>query len=848
MAVPLPDHFGPFDVTARIGRGGMGTVFRATHWKTGQAVAVKVLAEPLADDSNFKKRFDQEIDALRQLRHPNIVRLLGYGQEEEKYYYAMELAGGHSLEEEIASGRRFTWQETLAMAIQIASALHCAHAHGIIHRDLKPANLLLASDGTIKLTDFGIASLFGAMPLTTAGNVIGTLNYMAPEQALSEPISTSTDLFSFGAVLIALLTGKPPFSATTLPQIIHQHATMHALHPSQRGVDIPQEFDDLIGKMLEKNPTRRPKNAYFISRILEAVRNEMGNEALISKDISGNQTGSGQSVVVPLSTEVLQKKLREKKAKAKEIPLKPKDEDATPQTSPVSSDANMKTDPFFSGDSLIYAAEESYVHVSETDSPGSDSFRLNASEKSELKSDSLMASPKEQLLESENNLISSLSLSGKAASVGEGMKNSNRHSENESEVIWFESFDEENLPENLLKEEEEYADSANALKTNAESPAPTAGTRNIQSNRASRLPETGHSTVDFPSVLPRENPRSYFREEKGLAIPVERKKWRDSQFASALIVFLCFAVSIFAVVKMIHFWGLPPEADILYAEILAASKEEKNFIGDRLSRNVEMFLTFYSTDPRAPQIRELQSEIDLKRLEKKLLVNTRIPHFQSLSPIERDYFAVMQQLQAKPEETLHRLEDFVTYYLAVQDMQEKNSEMSQKDLVKQFQYLEIAKRQIHQIRRVLYAETAERRKTLRQIVERIQVYLESDDPDIVEKGKRLRRAALDLYETLEPDILNEILQEIPHEPSEKEENHEKQSENPTESPKKNVLSETTRLKRKKNQRNSEKELKPNQSSNKISAKTLDDLWGETRAETFDEKETDISFEERGKVE
>ncbi|MDO4426087.1 MAG: hypothetical protein Q4D17_10030, partial [Planctomycetia bacterium] len=106
----------------------------------------------------------------------------------------------------------------------------------------------------------------------------------------------------------------------------------------------------------------------------------------------------------------------------------------------------------------------------------------------------------------------------------------------------------------------------------------------------------------------------------------------------------------------------------------------------------------------------------------------------------------------------------------------------------------------------------------------------------------------DLYETLEPDILNEILQEIPHEPSEKEENHEKQSENPTESPKKNVLSETTRLKRKKNQRNSEKELKPNQSSNKISAKTLDDLWGETRAETFDEKETDISFEERGKVE
>ncbi len=270
----------------------------------------------------------------------------------------------------------------------------------------------------------------------------------------------------------------------------------------------------------------------------------------------------------------------------------------------------------------------------------------------------------------------------------------------------------------------------------------------------------GNSTVDFSSALRKDAPRSFFYEEKSVSVPVEKKKWRDSKFGSAFIVLLCLAFSTFIVVKTICYWALPPEADVLYAEILTASKEERNLIGDRLTRNVEMFLTFYSSDPRAKQIRELQSEMDLKRMEKKLFVNTRIPHFQSLSPIERDYFAVIQNLQAKPEETLRRLEDFVTYYLAVWEMMKNNPEISPKDLAKQFQYLEIAKRQIHQIRRALYAETEERRETLRSIVGQIQSSLNSQDPDVVEKGKRLRRAALDLYEELEPDILNGIQDDV----------------------------------------------------------------------------------------
>ncbi|MGN1274293.1 MAG: serine/threonine protein kinase, partial [Thermoguttaceae bacterium] len=130
MPPSLPTHFGPFEVVSRLGRGGMGTVYRGIHVNTRLPVAIKMLAEPLADDENFRQRFNKEIEALRQLRHPNIVRLLGYGQEDDSYYYVMELVEGHSLEEELHKGRRFNWRETLSMAVQIASALNCAHNHG----------------------------------------------------------------------------------------------------------------------------------------------------------------------------------------------------------------------------------------------------------------------------------------------------------------------------------------------------------------------------------------------------------------------------------------------------------------------------------------------------------------------------------------------------------------------------------------------------------------------------------------------------------------------------------------------------------------------------------------------
>ncbi len=136
----------------------MGAVYEGVNSETGEAAAVKVLNPHLADDEGFCQRFDLEIETLKKLKHPNIVRMLGYGQQDGHLFYAMELVRGHSVEEELQQGRRFNWREVVQDSVKLCKALRHAHDHGVIHRDLKPANLLLTEDESdIKLTDFGIA-------------------------------------------------------------------------------------------------------------------------------------------------------------------------------------------------------------------------------------------------------------------------------------------------------------------------------------------------------------------------------------------------------------------------------------------------------------------------------------------------------------------------------------------------------------------------------------------------------------------------------------------------------------------------------------------------------------------
>jgi len=272
-----PSQLGPYTIGARLGRGGMGAVYEATDG-VGERVAVKVLASHLADDAGLRKRFDAEIETLKSLRHPGIVRLLAFGEEDDQPYFAMELVPGQSLEQLLRGGRRFTWEETVSVALAVTRALKVAHDHGVVHRDLKPANLLVADGDAaadlgsrVKLADFGIAKLFGGAAHTAHGNVVGTAEYMAPEQAAGRPADHRVDLYALGLVMFAMLSGRPPFTGSQAIEVLRRQQHEPAPRISTLVPGVPPELDELIDRMLAKDPTARPANALALGRLLTAI-------------------------------------------------------------------------------------------------------------------------------------------------------------------------------------------------------------------------------------------------------------------------------------------------------------------------------------------------------------------------------------------------------------------------------------------------------------------------------------------------------------------------------------------------------------------------------------------------
>ena len=266
-----PQQLGPYRIDQSIGRGGMGTVYRGIHQETGQPAAIKVLATSLSDDPRFRERFANEIETLKKLRHPHIVQLFGYGEQDGLLFFSMELVSGRSLQDELYAGRRFQWRDVTRIGIETCGALKHAHDHGVIHRDLKPANLLLDESQHIKLSDFGIAKLFGMTHLTGEGSVMGTADYMAPEQAEGQPVTARTDLYSLGSVLYALLSGKPPFAGNNLAQVLHGVRYEKPVALGRLAPDIPAELELIIHDLLEKEPAHRVGTALAVSNRLRAM-------------------------------------------------------------------------------------------------------------------------------------------------------------------------------------------------------------------------------------------------------------------------------------------------------------------------------------------------------------------------------------------------------------------------------------------------------------------------------------------------------------------------------------------------------------------------------------------------
>ena len=267
-----PSQIGPYLITQKIGAGGMGTVYLGHHTDSHKVAAVKVLPSSMAREAGFVARFEREIESLRRLTNPHIIELFESGTDDDTYYYAMEYVDGETLADLLRREKRLPWKQVVDIGVQICSALKSAHDAGIIHRDLKPSNLMLNDDGVVKLTDFGIAQVFATSKLTATGGIVGTAEFMSPEQADGRRASKQSDLYSLGAVLYALITGRPPFSGSTSSEVIHKHKYGQFERPSLLVPEIPSWLEVIICQLLEKEPEKRFPDAYVLARQLEKVR------------------------------------------------------------------------------------------------------------------------------------------------------------------------------------------------------------------------------------------------------------------------------------------------------------------------------------------------------------------------------------------------------------------------------------------------------------------------------------------------------------------------------------------------------------------------------------------------
>ncbi|MBL3670614.1 serine/threonine protein kinase [Streptomyces sp. M2CJ-2] len=242
-----------------LGRGGMGEVWRARDEVLGRPVAVKLLLAGGIDPS-AAARFRQEAQTTARLSHPNIVAIYDFGQADDRLYLVMEMVQGHSLADRLASAGALTPREVAAIGSQIASGLAAAHRQNVIHRDIKPANLLIAPDGTVRVVDFGIARLADdtAAGLTSAGMIVGSVSYLAPERALGKDAGPASDMYALGCVLYELLVGHPPFRADTPTALLYQHVQELPSPPRSMGVELPAELEQLVLALLAKEPEARP--------------------------------------------------------------------------------------------------------------------------------------------------------------------------------------------------------------------------------------------------------------------------------------------------------------------------------------------------------------------------------------------------------------------------------------------------------------------------------------------------------------------------------------------------------------------------------------------------------------
>lgn len=287
---------GRYEVREHIATGGMASVFKAWDHRVERFVAVKILRSLDKNDLKAVERFRREARAAASLVHSNAVTIFDFFEEASQYYLVMEYIQGPTLKQLIGQRRHLHPHETLEIASQVCAVLHIAHNHSFIHRDIKPQNIMLASSGAsinntvgagnllVKLTDFGIVRVAEEAGLTNSGIVLGTADYLSPEQARGEKLSASSDLYSLGVVMFEMLTGRPPFVGPTAVSIAMQHASTNppAMQQVNPAVAIPAAVEGMVMKTLEKEPEDRFLSAHEMRRALRYCIRELYHPASLA--------------------------------------------------------------------------------------------------------------------------------------------------------------------------------------------------------------------------------------------------------------------------------------------------------------------------------------------------------------------------------------------------------------------------------------------------------------------------------------------------------------------------------------------------------------------------------------
>jgi hypothetical protein len=260
---------GRYELQSRIAIGGMGEVWQATDLVIGRQVAIKILKDEYLGDPGFLERFRAEARHAALVNHEGIANVFDYGEEEGSAYLVMELVPGEALSTILEREHVLPTDKVLDIVAQTAAALQAAHAAGLVHRDIKPGNLLITPDGRVKITDFGIARIADQVPLTATGQVMGTVQYLSPEQASGHPASPTTDIYSLGIVAYEALAGRRPFTGES--QVAIAMAQINET-PPDLPVTVSEPVRNLVYSCIAKNPADRPQTAAHLSRAASALR------------------------------------------------------------------------------------------------------------------------------------------------------------------------------------------------------------------------------------------------------------------------------------------------------------------------------------------------------------------------------------------------------------------------------------------------------------------------------------------------------------------------------------------------------------------------------------------------